>query len=427
MSDERELIDWKTGFWKDPRVVDVYHRLMQREAGTTPLKNEVEQDLVRRHVLPGSVLDVGCGTGRASLPLARAGMTVTGIDSSQAMLDQFRRLAGELPLTLQVGDVAALDFADAAFDNLVALNVLVHFPHWREVLAEWRRVTRPGGRLVFDLYSQDHLDAVAEKLGVAPPAPTGADCRNFATGETAKADFMTYLNRVRAEELVAAADALGVTLLDVLPYGIVISGAGGNLWRMQTLSDRHAWERLLCWLPEDARLRDFARFLEEEGVARLPAIATDHFMVVLENTPDPARNQAWLARQRRLAATLEAGIAWPDLATQVPSWDAAWRDRLNAALDWPRNRVLFYFLWSAFWDHPRHLDLASFLDARHVDALTAWREQWQRDEATSAILRGFAADPEFAEMFEYQGVDLRPGLEYELTREILTDYFKAFE
>lgn len=97
-----------------------------------------------------AVLDVGTGTGRASIALARRGATVTGIDASVEMLAVAaeRARAEAVAVTFVPGDAHALAFADGAFDAVVCLRVLMHTPDWRRALAELCRVAR--GRVVFD-------------------------------------------------------------------------------------------------------------------------------------------------------------------------------------------------------------------------------------------------------------------------------------
>jgi 2-polyprenyl-3-methyl-5-hydroxy-6-metoxy-1,4-benzoquinol methylase len=88
------------------------------------------------------VLDVGTGTGRAALLLARRGARVTGLDASEAMLAVARQRAREhnAAVTFVTGDAHALDFPDRAFDTAVSLRVLMHTPEWRVCLAELCRV-----------------------------------------------------------------------------------------------------------------------------------------------------------------------------------------------------------------------------------------------------------------------------------------------
>jgi phosphatidylethanolamine/phosphatidyl-N-methylethanolamine N-methyltransferase len=103
--------------------------------------------------LPGQdVLEVGVGTGLA-LPLYTQDKRVTGIDLSAEMLAQARKRVASLRLAnvaaLRVLDAEATDFADASFDVAVAMFVASVVPHPRGLLAEMRRVVRPGGNILF--------------------------------------------------------------------------------------------------------------------------------------------------------------------------------------------------------------------------------------------------------------------------------------
>ena len=97
-----------------------------------------------------SVLDVGTGTGRAAIALARRGARVTGVDASVEMLDVAARQAqaAGVEICFKRGDAHALDADTAAFDGVVCLRVLMHTPDWRRSLAELCRVARH--RVVFD-------------------------------------------------------------------------------------------------------------------------------------------------------------------------------------------------------------------------------------------------------------------------------------
>jgi 2-polyprenyl-3-methyl-5-hydroxy-6-metoxy-1,4-benzoquinol methylase len=114
-----------------------------------------------------TVIDVGTGTGRAALALARSGVRVTGIDASAEMLEVARRRAEAegVALDLALGDAHALQFADRSFDAAVSLRVLMHTPDWRCCLAELCRVARE--RVVFDypaLVSAAALQAVGRRV-----------------------------------------------------------------------------------------------------------------------------------------------------------------------------------------------------------------------------------------------------------------------
>ncbi|MFC4565544.1 class I SAM-dependent methyltransferase [Nocardiopsis mangrovi] len=97
----------------------------------------------------GRTLDVGAGTG-LNLPLYPAGVRLTAIDLSPAMLAVARARSAELGIDadLRVADAERLPFDDAAFDTVVCTLALCSVPDVDLALAEMRRVLRAGGRLV---------------------------------------------------------------------------------------------------------------------------------------------------------------------------------------------------------------------------------------------------------------------------------------
>ena len=100
----------------------------------------------------GDLLDVACGFGRHAVPLARAGFRVVGVDRSEALLEEARRRAdGERGPELVRADYRELPFKDESFDAAVNLFTSLGYLGDEEdvrVLAEIRRVLKPGGRLV---------------------------------------------------------------------------------------------------------------------------------------------------------------------------------------------------------------------------------------------------------------------------------------
>jgi ubiquinone/menaquinone biosynthesis C-methylase UbiE len=109
----------------------------------------------------GDLLDVPCGFGRHSVPLARAGYRVTGVDRSPALLEEARRRAGgERWPKFAEADYRELPFGDASFDAAVNLFSSLGYLGDQEdtqVLAEIGRVLRPGARLVVELMHRDRL------------------------------------------------------------------------------------------------------------------------------------------------------------------------------------------------------------------------------------------------------------------------------
>ncbi len=103
--------------------------------------------------LPGErVLEVGVGTGLA-LPHYGADKSITGIDLSAEMLSRARERVAVSKLAnveaLHEMDAEATDFADDSFDIAVAMFVASVVPNAKQLLAEIRRVVRPGGNILF--------------------------------------------------------------------------------------------------------------------------------------------------------------------------------------------------------------------------------------------------------------------------------------
>ncbi len=117
----------------------------------------------------GRVLELGVGTGRLAIPMAAAGLQVTGVDASDAMLDRLR--AGDPRGTVRVvrGDMVD-DLPPAPFDVvLVAYNTLFNLTgdgdQGRCVATAARRLT-PEGRLVIEAFVPDEPFRDGSEVGV---------------------------------------------------------------------------------------------------------------------------------------------------------------------------------------------------------------------------------------------------------------------
>jgi len=105
------------------------------------------------NALPGErVLEVGVGTGLA-LPAYSQSKRITGIDLSEDMLERARMRVLQEHLTnvddLLEMDAEATTFEDDSFDIAVAMFVASVVPHPDRLLAELKRVVKPGGHILF--------------------------------------------------------------------------------------------------------------------------------------------------------------------------------------------------------------------------------------------------------------------------------------
>jgi SAM-dependent methyltransferase len=106
----------------------------------------------------GKLLEIGSGPGRLAVRLAREapGMTLTGVDISDAMVERATRRAAGAGLServrFEVGDVAALPLSDGEFDGVVSTLSLHHWSDPASGLAEIHRVLKPDGEArIYDL------------------------------------------------------------------------------------------------------------------------------------------------------------------------------------------------------------------------------------------------------------------------------------
>lgn len=114
----------------------------------------------------GRVLDVACGTGVLTKALAAVGADVIGIDASEGYLEGARRHRSHPNITYQHGDIRQMRFDDGAFDAAVSTLALDVIPETERVVAEMKRVTRPGGVVA---------SGVHQFLAVCPPSTHGAN------------------------------------------------------------------------------------------------------------------------------------------------------------------------------------------------------------------------------------------------------------
>ena len=102
-----------------------------------------------------TVVEIGPGTGRFSIPLTRQGNTMTLVDIAPGMLEQVRKnieaagAQGSIDRYVE-GSIYELPFEAGAFDHAISLNVFNHLEHPAKALSEMARVIKPGQTLLFN-------------------------------------------------------------------------------------------------------------------------------------------------------------------------------------------------------------------------------------------------------------------------------------
>lgn len=116
------------------------------------LEGHITRALAMASVGPADrVLEVGCGMGRYTLPLAARGVRVEGHDLSPVLLERLQSYAGgRHDIPLHCGDILAppAEF-DGAFDAILGFFVLHHVHDLPRSIQAMARLLRPGGRMVF--------------------------------------------------------------------------------------------------------------------------------------------------------------------------------------------------------------------------------------------------------------------------------------
>ncbi|MFZ4892883.1 class I SAM-dependent methyltransferase [Plantibacter sp. Mn2098] len=114
----------------DPRTIRAYDRDASAYADEWEREQDTPTDvyaLLNEHFLPGSVADIGCGSGRDAAWLSARGFQVTGYDASEELLAEARKRHPGIPF--EPGTLPALDeLGTATFTNVLCETVIMHLP-----------------------------------------------------------------------------------------------------------------------------------------------------------------------------------------------------------------------------------------------------------------------------------------------------------
>lgn len=193
---------------------------------------------------PGRILETAAGTGIVTEALAAAlpETEIVATDLNQAMLDIAAARGLPARVSLQAADAQALPFRDASFDLLACQFGVMFFPDRIGAYHEARRVLRPGGRFLFNVWDRLEHNPVSELLGNTVAALFPADPPSFyrrvpfgyydiarIEAELETAGFTDILIETVVLSSRVDARAAAVGLCQGSPMGAEIEARGGDL------------------------------------------------------------------------------------------------------------------------------------------------------------------------------------------------------
>ncbi|HET9264342.1 MAG TPA: methyltransferase domain-containing protein [Vicinamibacterales bacterium] len=147
------------------------------------------------------VLDVGCGAGTDLVRFARGGARVTGVDVSSSAIALARENFAQQKLDADLREIDGerLPFPDASFDVVFAHGVVQYAANDRAVVEECRRVLKPGGEAVFQVYNRiSWLNALSKLMKVGLEHEDAPVLRKYSASEFRS--LLTGFREVRVVE-----------------------------------------------------------------------------------------------------------------------------------------------------------------------------------------------------------------------------------
>lgn len=119
-------------------------------AETAYITRHVERMISGAELRPGqSVIDIGCGMGKFTVPLLERGIEVTGLDLSPFLLEHFHKVAPAGTETICADVIDAPALLDRQFDRVIGFFVLHHFPELDRHFQALSELLAPGGTVAF--------------------------------------------------------------------------------------------------------------------------------------------------------------------------------------------------------------------------------------------------------------------------------------
>ncbi|MFL2547518.1 MAG: class I SAM-dependent methyltransferase [Candidatus Rariloculaceae bacterium] len=126
------------------------------------LEKDQSFDFIRRYISsPGSMLDIGCGSGRLMYVAKRLGWDVKGLELFGDMAANVRASIGEEVVVANFLEVDAKSISEEPFDLVCLRHVLEHLPDCRLAMQKLRELLKPGGHILIEI---PNVESVSKKV-----------------------------------------------------------------------------------------------------------------------------------------------------------------------------------------------------------------------------------------------------------------------
>jgi SAM-dependent methyltransferase len=175
-------------------------------ARVAQLTESAANDFIERQNIKANtqVLDVACGNGNLSIPAAKAGAIVIGVDIAPNLLEQARARAAQQKLVIRFeeADAENLPFESVTFDLVISMFGAMFAPRPHIVAGELRRVCRPGGQIAMANWTPTGFigklfRATAKHVAPPPGVPSPLQWGDEATVYERLRDCATNLQMTR--------------------------------------------------------------------------------------------------------------------------------------------------------------------------------------------------------------------------------------
>ena len=145
------------------------------------------------------ILEIGCGTGRLTLEVAKEEGLITGLDSSiEMILISKKKVSEDINQNLQFvnADCSSIPFRNSSFEVCLCINVMNHVPNYEKTIEEIVRVLKPGGILIVNI---SNLRGLYFPIGLLVNRRRTSIYKNVYTRWDTLNDFKKIYNRLGLE------------------------------------------------------------------------------------------------------------------------------------------------------------------------------------------------------------------------------------